>query len=93
MTITYTDDFNTELNEIIEFIANDSVERALEFRDELLDKTDKIYPMPYRFRKNQKFNVESIRDLIFKGYTVPFEIYDDRIEILGIFKENLHKLR
>ena len=91
MNIVYTDDFNVELNEIIEFIGQDSIERAFKFRDEILDKTDNVFPMPYRFRRNQKLNVEDVRDIIYKGYVVPFCIYDDHIEILGIFKENMHK--
>ena len=45
--------------------------------------------MPYRFRKNQRLNKEDIREMIFKGYVIPFRIADDHIKILSIFKHNL----
>ena len=61
----------------------------------LKKKIDDIFPMPYRFRKNQKLNDEKVRDLIYKGYVVPFFIYDDHIEILGFLKKictNWHRI-
>lgn len=45
--------------------------------------------MPRRFRKNGLTANNNIRDLIFKGYVVVFEISDEDIEILGIYKNNL----
>lgn len=92
MVIKYSDKFIDEIEVIVNFISLDSKDRASEFAMNLKKKIDDIFPMPYRFRKNQKLNDEKVRDLIYKGYVVPFFIYDDHIEILGIFKENLHKL-
>ena len=43
------------------------------------------------YRKNPILDDESVRDLIFKGYVVPFQIYADKIEILGIYKQNIWK--
>ena len=47
--------------------------------------------MPYRFRKNFDLNREDVRDLLFKGYIIPFKITTKNIEILTIFKQNLPK--
>lgn len=48
--------------------------------------------MPYSYRKNSIANDENIRDLIFKGYVVIFEISTKNIEILDIYKHNLPKV-
>jgi len=44
--------------------------------------------MPFKFRQSIYFEDESIRDLIFKGYTVAYKIEESeaRIIILGIIK-------
>jgi len=42
--------------------------------------------MPYKFRKSIHFNDENIRDLVFKGYTVPYLVDDEVIVVLGIVK-------
>lgn len=44
--------------------------------------------MPYRFRQSHYYNEYDIRDLIFKGYTIPFLVDTDgqKIILLDIFK-------
>ena len=42
--------------------------------------------MPYMHRKSIHFDSEQARDLIFKGYTITYFIYEDKIVILGILK-------
>jgi len=83
--------FKDELEAIVDFIAKDSVNRALAFYDELLVKINQIPKNPYIHRKRFKLNDENIRELIFKGYTIPFEIdkTNNKIIILGIFNQNL----
>jgi len=77
------------LEEIVDFIAFDSVEQALKFYDELYSKIKKIPLHPYIYRK--KGDDENLRELIFKGYTIPFEIDKEnhKIIVLGIFNQNL----
>jgi plasmid stabilization system protein ParE len=75
----------------IDFIALDSVNRALTFYDEIVAKINKITDNPYLHRKRPTLNDDNIRELIHKGYTVPFEIdtKNNKIIILGIFNQNL----
>jgi plasmid stabilization system protein ParE len=82
--------FEEELESITDFISEDSPRRALRFYDELLNKLEAIPPNPYRYRKRPKINAKNIRELIFKGYTIPFYIdaVHDVIVILGIFSAN-----
>ena len=56
MKIIHSENFKTELGNIIIFIANDSVNRTLEFRNELLEKINKIPDMPYAYVKNPQAN-------------------------------------
>ena len=82
--------FEEEFEIIIDFIALDSVNRALEFYDELILKIKNIPHSPYSYRKRNN-SKDSTRELIFKGYTILFEIDEknNKIIILGIFNQNL----
>lgn len=85
--LIYTEQFYSELENITDFIKKDSTNRALKFSDDLFLKLENIpsYPLAYPKYKDD----ENVRKLIFKGYTIPFEITQDKIYILGIFKSNL----
>jgi len=73
----------------VEFIALDNIQRALKFYDEVILRILEIPNFPYAYRK--KDDDENLRELIYKGYTVPFEIdrENQKIIILGIFNQNL----
>ncbi len=85
-----TSRFDDELRDILDFIALDSPQRALLFYDELMAKLYDIPSHPYRYRKRDDMDVDT-RELIHKGYTVPFYIDHraDTIFILGIFNQNI----
>ncbi|NLK67401.1 MAG: type II toxin-antitoxin system RelE/ParE family toxin [Campylobacteraceae bacterium] len=89
MKIIIKERFNDELNEILAFIAKDSLDEAVKFYDNVYDKIHTIPFMPNRFPKNRIANQENIRNLLFKGYIIPFVISDEAIEILGIYKHNV----
>jgi len=80
--------FNKELEEILDFIAKDNLNEALKFYDELIIKIDNIKTMPYMYRQSKKINDESVRDMIYKKYVIPYKIKSDEILILGIFNQN-----
>ena len=89
-TLHLSDRFVSELNSIIEFIVNrGDTQNAVKLQAEIYDKIETIPFMPYRFRQNLDTNDKHIRDLIYKGYKIPFRVNDNNIEILGIYKENL----
>ena len=88
--IVYKERFEFELAFITEFIAQkDGYQRAENFYNEIYARIANISFIPFRFRKNDEANNENIRELIYKGYKVPFHITTDKIEILGIYKTNL----
>lgn len=88
MKFEFDEKFDIALDEIVDFISLDSVDRALSFQDELYEKIYNLEFMPKKCRKSTLANDENIRDLIFKGYIIVFKIQNNTIKILYIYKEN-----
>jgi plasmid stabilization system protein ParE len=86
MKIVFKDTFITRLENQIEYISLDSPKRARKFKSELLNSIKGIPANPYLYRKSVYFKEESIRDLIFKGYTIVFRITEHSIEVFGFVK-------
>ena len=84
MVITTSPRFESEIQDIFDFIAKDSKERAKKFRKEISAKINNLLEFPHIGRMRD----ENIRELIHKGYVIPYFINDDEINILGIYKEN-----
>jgi len=61
---------------------------ANKFRSQLKVKIETIPNFPHKSRKSFYYEDDNIRDYIFKGYTIPYLIDDDKnqILILDIFK-------
>ncbi len=91
MQIVKTERFEIELEEILDYIAQDSLENALNFLDELNNKILSLPEYPYKCRQSLKSENKNVRDLIFKGYVIPYRINFEKnqIEIVGIFSSNL----
>ena len=72
-------------------MALDSINRALKFYDAIIAKINKIPESPYIYRQKSDAKDNNTRELIFKGYTIPFDIdeVNNKIIILGIFNQNL----
>ncbi|WP_428024739.1 type II toxin-antitoxin system RelE/ParE family toxin [Arcobacter sp.] len=77
-----------KLQSVMEFIAQDSVNQAIKFQVELDEIIDDIPNMPFKCRKSIYFDDNNIRDLIFKGYIVPYKIDTSKNQmiIIGINK-------
>jgi len=88
MQIIKEESFLLSLQNIIGFIAEDSIDRALIFEIDLREKLTTLDNFPYKFRQSIYFNNEDIRDYIFMGYVIPYfiDIANDRIVILNIIK-------
>ena len=90
LSVETTPRFDNELMVILDFIALDSSNRALLFYDELMQKLYDIPNHPYIYRQRSDKDTDT-RELIYKGYVIPF--YIDKIKhkifILGIFNQNI----
>ena len=91
MQIIQTDRFLNDLEVISNFISLDSIIQANLFLDKLEQSIHNLSFMPYKNRKSLSFDDENIRDLIFKGYVIPYLVDENKNEILilGIYKNNL----
>ena len=86
MAIVYKDYFSASLDAILDYISQDSFTRALKFSRQLHKQIATLSHMPYRYRQSRYYNDPNIRDMIFKGYTIPYLVDGDTIVILEIFK-------
>jgi plasmid stabilization system protein ParE len=88
MHIIRSDKYILALQDIITYISKDSKARAFNFKSELDNTINDLVHMPYKFRQSIYFTDESIRDLIFKGYTIAYKIDEtkDTIVVIGIKK-------
>jgi len=94
MQIIRDEFYLSKIDEIIDYMAQSSVESAIRFLNKLDDKIDKLDNMPFKFRQSIYYENENIRDFIFKGYTIPYliDIQKEVIVILDIFKYSYRKI-
>ena len=90
MQLKFDEKFETNFNFILEYIAKDKILAAKDFRKKLLVQIKNLPNFPYKYRKSFYFDDDEVRDMIFKGYTIVYEIDLDNnlIIILDIFNKN-----
>jgi len=88
MRIVRRELFDKNLQNITQHIAIDSSYQAKRFKNNLKKLIINLNNYPYKFRQSYYYEDENIRDLVFKGYTIPYLIDKDNdiIAILEIFK-------
>lgn len=87
MSVTWSKEAGENLVEIEEFIARDSLERAVRFVDALIDHAEAIWAgNPKSGRTVPEIGIPDIRELIYRGYRIVYRLNDDRIEILTVFE-------
>ena len=93
MEIKYDTEFSQNINNIFDFIARDSIHKANNFIQDLENTIIEIPNFPYKHRKSIYYLNKTTRDLIFKGYAIPYLIDEEQniILILDIIKYRLPK--
>jgi len=88
MRIVRSGHYLISLRQIIEYIARDKYMAAVHFLDDIDRRIESLGSTPYRFRQSRYYDDIHVRDMIFKGYTIPYLIDEsnDTIVILDIFK-------
>ncbi len=87
MTLIYSVRFEEEVLAAYEFIAKDKPKAANEFLLQLKQRIEGLLNHPQIGR----LNIEDYRELIYKGYTVPYLLDGENIVILGLFNQNSWK--
>jgi len=86
MRIEKNPSFNDKLLSILKYIAINNPANAKKFKKELDKKITALLNMPFKYRQSTHHDDLNTRDLIFKGYTIPYIIDNDVIIIIDIFK-------
>ena len=87
MSVTWSREAGENLVDIEEFIARDSVERAIRFVDALIDHSEALLTgNPRSGRTVPEIGNPDIRELIYRGYRIVYRLNGDRIEILSVFE-------
>jgi plasmid stabilization system protein ParE len=86
MIINKNSSFNDRLFSILKFIAINNPVNAKRFKRELDLKILDLKNMPFKYRQSIHHNDIHTRNLIFKGYIIPYLIDNDVIIIHDIFK-------
>ncbi len=74
-----------DLNDIIDYIAQDSLEFALSFYDQVKEKLENLTEFPNMGRKVPELDDPNIRELIFRNYRLIYRIMGDKIQIVRVF--------
>jgi plasmid stabilization system protein ParE len=86
MKISYKESFKIRFNRQLQYIGNDNKKAAIDFRNDVRIRIEAIKENPLICRQSIYFDDISIRDLIFKGYTITYRIKDQMIEVFGLTK-------
>jgi len=94
LKIVESKQFKDELKAIAYYIRRDNLSASVEFVQTLKKKIKHLADSPYQYRKSVYFHHDNIRDMIYKGYTIVYEIDSEekRLELLSIFNQNLPDL-
>ena len=77
MKIKFDDNFLYLVNDQVRYIAKDKPLAAKKFKVDLIQHLKKDLQLPYNFKKSIYFDDESIRDFVFKGYTIVYRIHNE----------------
>ena len=87
MSVTWSREASENLIEIEDFIARDSLERAVRFIDALIDHAEAILAdNPRSGRVVPETGNPDMRELIYRGYRIVYRLKGDVPEILTVFE-------
>ena len=93
MKIERSPKYRNNFFQILDYIAQDKFSASENFKNELDNLIEDLPNFPYKYRKSIYFDDKDMRDLIFKGYVVPYKVDEanNQIIIIGVnkYKANL----
>ncbi len=95
MRISYDAGVHEDLDEIEAYIAQDNVERAISFSNELIAAAESLVDFPYKGNPISKQFGNAYRKYHYKGYTIYYKVDEAEIRILEIFQQSkeIHRLK
>ena len=73
-----------DLNEIIDYIAQDSLEYALSFLDQVREKVEKLINFPNIGRKVPELDDPKIRELLLRNYRLIYRVSNIKVQLVRI---------
>ena len=86
MKLLWTQESLEQLNSIEDYIAKDSLERAVKFIDQIIELAETLLDNPQMGRVVPEIANPVIRELILKKYRIVYRINENCIEILTVFE-------
>lgn len=93
MKIVESGQFKQELQTIALRIKKDKQSASIKFVTRLRKLIKSIPDFPYQYRQSIYFEDKQIRDMIFMGYTIIYEITNEQIHIITIFNQNIPHIK
>jgi plasmid stabilization system protein ParE len=86
--------FKDELRMIAFYIRKDKLSASLSFVRTLKKRIKLLQDSPYQSKKSIYFDNDEVRDMVYMGYTIVYEINQEQntLELLSIFNQNLPDL-
>lgn len=90
MRIVNNPEFLQRLKNILQYIANDKPLASINFKNGLKESIKNIADNPYMYPQSNYFNNSDVRDMVYKKYTIVYQVSMARqtIEIMTIFNRN-----
>ena len=94
MKIIESKQFKDELRTIAFYIRKDKLSASLSFVTNLKKRIKHLVEFPCQYKKSIYFDNEEIRDMVYMGYTIVYEVNKEKntLELLSIFNQNLPDL-
>jgi toxin ParE1/3/4 len=86
-TVYWTETAHNDLENIIAYISNDSIDNALHILSKIREKAETLYSLPDRGRivPELKFhNIENYRELILYPWRIMYKIDDNKVYVLSV---------
>ena len=82
--IEWSQTSENDLNGIIDYIAQDSLEYALSFYEEVREKVGNLVQFPKMGRKVPELDNPNIRELILRNYRLIYRIIGEKVQIIRL---------
>jgi len=86
-SVFWTETAHNDLENIIDYISNDSIDNALDILFRIKEKAETLFSYPGRGRivpELKYHNIENYRELIFNFWRIIYKIDMDRVYVLSI---------
>ena len=87
--VQVTKEFERKFTQTVLFISQDKPLAAVKFKKDLQIRIKGLSSMPFRNRQSIYSLKKNVRDFIFKGYTIIYEITDMEVIVFSIIKHQI----